>query len=147
MIELVDATVAQTTGMFTLMQQFVGVGLLVGVAGLGVVMVRSVRERRRDVGVFRALGVEPRPVMRSFLFEATFVAAEGVLIGIGIALVGTYGLVLNGSGFMAGFTWTVPWRDILMVSALTLGAAALTAAIPARQAGRIRPAQALRLVD
>jgi putative ABC transport system permease protein len=146
-IDLVDAMVAQTTGMFTLMQQFVGVGLLVGIAGLGVVMVRSVRERRRDVGVFRALGVEPRPVMRSFLFEATFVAAEGVLIGIAIALVGTYGLVLNGSGFMAGFTWTVPWRDIFVVSALTLGAAALTAAIPARQAGRIRPAQALRLVD
>lgn len=145
--DVVDAMLSQSTGFFTLMQQFVGVGLLVGVAGLGVVMVRSVRERRRDVGVLRALGLEPRPVTRSFLFEASFVAAEGVLIGIGIALVGTYGLVLNGTGFMAGFQWQVPWQEIVFVAALTLGAAALTAAIPSRQAGRIRPAQALRIVD
>jgi putative ABC transport system permease protein len=144
---VVDAMLAQSTGFFTLMQQFVGVGLLVGIAGLGVVMVRSVRERRRDVGVLRAIGIEPRPVSRSFLFEATFVAAEGIVIGIAIALVGTYGLVLNGTGFMAGFEWIVPWRDIGFVASLTLLAAGLTAWVPARQAGRIRPAQALRIVD
>ncbi len=144
---LVEAVLAQSTGLFTLMQQFVGVGLLVGIAGLGVVMIRSVRERRRDIGMLRAIGLEPRSVTRTFLFEATFVAAEGVLIGILIALVGTYGLVLNGTGFLAGFSWSVPWPDIIFVAALTMAAAALTAAIPSYRAGLIRPAQALRIVD
>ena len=145
--ESVGALLAQNTGFFALMQQFVGVGLLVGVAGLGVVMIRSVRERRRDVGVLRALGLGPRPVTRSFLVEAMFVATEGVLIGVAVAFIGTYGLVLNDRGFMAGFTWAVPWRDIVVVTAVTLGAAAITAIIPARQAGRVRPAQALRIQD
>jgi putative ABC transport system permease protein len=144
---LVEGVLAQSTGFFTLMQQFVGVGLLVGIAGLGVVLVRAVRERRRDIGVLRAIGLEPRPITRTFLFEATFVAAEGVLIGILIALVGTYGLVLNGTGFMAGFSWSAPWRQIIFVAVLTLAAASFTAFIPARQAARIRPAQALRIVD
>ncbi len=146
-VGLVDAVLAQSTGFITLMQQFVGVGLLVGIAGLGVVMVRSVRERRRDIGVLRAIGLEPAPVARSFLFEASFVAAEGIILGIAVALVGTYGLVLNGSGFMAGFEWAVPWNGIIVVALLTLAAAATTAVVPAVQASRIQPAQALRLVD
>jgi putative ABC transport system permease protein len=146
-ITLVDAVLAQSTGLFTLMQQFVGVGLLVGVAGLGVIMVRSVRERRRDIGVFRSLGLAPAPVARSFLIEASFITAEGVLLGIVIALVGTYGLVLNDTGFMAGFSWAVPWGEIIGVAVLTFAAAAATAVIPSLQASRIHPAQALRIVD
>jgi len=143
----VDGLLAQNNGFFTLMQQFVGVGLLVGVAGLGVVMIRSVRERRREIGVLRAIGFEPRPVTRSFLFEASFIAVEGVLIGVAVAFVGTYGLVLNSSGFMEGFEWAVPWRDVIFVAGLTLAASILTALIPARHAGRIQPARALRTVD
>jgi putative ABC transport system permease protein len=145
--DVISSMMSQQTGFFTLMQQFVGIGLLVGIAGLGVVMIRSVRERRRDVGVLRAIGLEPRPVTRAFMFEAFFVAVEGVLIGIVVALVGTYGLVLNGTGILAGFEWAVPWRDIVGIAALTLIAAALTAALPSRAAGAIRPAQALRVVD
>ena len=79
--------------------------------------------------------------------EATFIATEGVAIGILVAFIGTYGLVLNDTGFMEGFTWAVPWTDVLVVGGLTLAAAALTAAVPSRQAGRIRPAQALRTLD
>jgi putative ABC transport system permease protein len=146
-VDLVDAVLAQTTGFMTLMQQFVGVGLLVGIAGLGVVMVRSVRERRRDIGVLRAIGLEPAPVAGSFLFEASFVAAEGIVLGVAVALVGTYGLVLNGSGFLAGFSWAVPWSAIVVVAVLTLAAAATTAVVPAVQASRIQPARALRIVD
>jgi putative ABC transport system permease protein len=143
----VDAVLAQTTGFFGLMKQFVGVGLLVGIAGLGVVLVRSVRERRRDIGVLRAIGLERRPVTGAFLLEGTFVAAEGVVLGVLIALVGTWGLVLDPNTFMPNLRWTVPWRDVITVSVVTLVAAALTAAVPARRAGRIRPAQALRIVD
>lgn len=145
--ETVDGLLAQNNGFFVLMQQFVGVGLLVGIAGLGVVMVRSVRERRREVGVLRAIGFERRPVTRSFLLEATFIAVEGVVIGIAVAFIGTYGLVLNNSGFAEGFEWSVPWRDVAFVAGLTLVAAVVTAMIPARQAGGIRPAQALRTFD
>ena len=145
--ESVDALLAQNTGFFTLMQQFVGIGLLVGIAGLGVVMLRSVRERRRDVGVLRAIGMEPRPVTGSFMLEALFIAAEGVVIGVVVAMVGTYGLVLDGTGFAEGFRWAVPWRDVMGIAALTIAAALITAVIPSTQAGRTRPARALRVVD
>lgn len=145
--QLVESLLARTQGFFTLMQQFVGVGLLVGIAGLGVQMVRSVRERRRDVGMLRAIGVVPARVSESFLLEAAFVASEGVVIGVVVALVGSYGLVLNETGFLAGLEWALPWREIVVVGALTILAATVTALVPSRRAGRIRPAEALRVAD
>ncbi len=92
-------------------------------------------------------GCRPGAVTRSFILEATFVALEGVLIGVTVALVGTYGLVLNGTGFMEGFRWAVPWREVAGIAALALTASALTAIVPSRRAGRIRPAEALRVED
>lgn len=145
--DLVEALLARTQGFFTLMQQFVGVGLLVGIAGLGVQMVRSVRERRRDVGMLRAIGVVPARVTESFLLEATFVAFEGVVIGVLVALVGSYGLVLSDAGFLARLEWTLPLGEIVTVAALTILAATVTAVLPSRRAGRIRPAEALRVAD
>ena len=46
---------------------FLALGLLIGICGLGVVMVRAVRERRRTIGVLRALGFRAKTVERSFL--------------------------------------------------------------------------------
>jgi len=143
----VDSIVAQNTGFFALMQQFVGVGLLVGIAGIAVLMVRSVRERTRDVGVLRSLGFQPRAVARTFLTEASFIAIEGITIGIVVALVGSYGLVLSGSAFSADFHYAVPWREIAVIAALGFGATTLTAIVPSYRASRIKPAVALRIVD
>lgn len=143
----VETVLSQQNGFFTLMQQFVGVGLVVGICGIGVVMIRAVRERRRVVGVLRSLGFQPRAVGRAFLIEAGFVAVEGVVIGVTVALIGTYGLVASGVSFTEGMTWGVPWRDIGLIVVLALGASAITAIFPARRASKILPAEALRITD
>ena len=74
-------TYAANTQMFRLMQGYLALGLLVAIIGLGVVMVRSVRERRRTIGVLRALGFRAKTIRRSFLAESTLVAVEGVVVG------------------------------------------------------------------
>jgi putative ABC transport system permease protein len=127
------------------MQQSVGIGLLVGVVGIGVIMVRAVRERRRVVVVLRSLGVPVRRRRSAFLIEAAFVAFEGVVLGVVVALVGSYGLVLSGASFAEGMQWGVPWRDVLGIAALV--SSAVAALWPARRAARIAPVEALRVSD
>jgi putative ABC transport system permease protein len=146
-IDTIDVALVQQTGFFTLMQQFVGVGLLVGIAGIGVIMVRAVRERRRVVGVLRSLGFPSRAVGTAFLVEAAFVAFEGVVLGVVVALVGSYGLVLSEASFAEGMTWGVPWNEVAGIAALALVASAVAALWPARRASHIRPAEALRITD
>jgi putative ABC transport system permease protein len=72
------------------MQGFLALGLIVGIAGLGVVMVRAVRERRRNIGVLRALGFQSGTIQRAFLTESTFVALEGIVLGTALSIVTSY---------------------------------------------------------
>ena len=145
--DTIDSALAQQSGFFALMQQFVGVGLIVGIAGIGVIMVRAVRERRRVIGVLRSIGFQPRDVSRAFLIEAAFVTIEGVAIGVLVGLIGTYGLVLSNSGFVEGLDWGVPWNEVALIVAIALVASAIAAILPARRASKIKPAEALRVTD
>ena len=138
----------QNEGFFTLMQGYLALGLLIGIAGLGVVMVRAVRERRRQIGMLRAMGFSHRVVRSSFLFEAAFVAIQGTVLGVVLGLIVSYQLLVNSSAFgdqRLGFS--VPWAALLIVLSLVVLASLAAAFTPANQASRIKPAVALRIAD
>ena len=135
-------------GFFRLMEGYLGLGLLIGIAGLGVVMVRAVRERRRQIGMLRAMGFGNRVVRTAFLVEAGFIALQGVLIGVVLALISSYQLLSNTDTFgEERLAYEVPWLTLLIVLAAALAASILATAAPAAQASRIKPAVALRIAD
>ena len=70
----------------TLLQWFMALGLVVGIAALGVIAARSVVERRRQIGVLRALGFQPAMVQLAFLLESTFVSVLGIGLGVLLAV-------------------------------------------------------------
>ena len=145
---LVEQDFAANRSFFQLLQGFLALGLVVGVAGLGVVMVRAVRERRRTVGVLRALGFPARVVRRAFLLESSFVALEGILLGTALSLVTSYLLFRNDDALQgAGTPFPIPWLSISLLVAATAAASLAATAWPARQAARIDPAVALRIAD
>jgi putative ABC transport system permease protein len=144
----VEQNFAANRSFFRLMQGFLALGLLVGIAGLGVVMVRAVRERRRNIGVLRALGFQAHTVQRAFLTESSFVALEGILLGAALGIVTTYLLFQNDPGFdNASSGFPIPWVSIAVLVAATALASLAATAWPARKASRIRPAVALRIAD
>lgn len=144
--ELVSTNLAGQTQFFRLMQGYLALGLLVGIAGLGVVMVRAVRERRRQIGVLRALGYPSAAVRRAFLVESAFVAAEGIFIGTALALATAWQIVGNDT-FGDDLPFAVPWGEVTLLVVVTFVVSLVATAAPAQQASRIRPAVALRLAD
>jgi putative ABC transport system permease protein len=144
--EAVDRSMAATNGFMQLMQGFLALGLLVGIAGLGVMMVRAVRERRRSIGVLRALGFHASTVRWAFLTESSFVALEGVLIGTILAIVTSYLLFTNFAAFAQSITgFPVPWATVTVVVVVAALASVLVTLWPAKRASEIRPAVALRV--
>jgi putative ABC transport system permease protein len=127
-----------------LLMGFMGLGLLVGIAALGVIAARSVVERRKQIGVLRALGFQKSMVQFSFLLESSFVALLG--IGLGIALGAGLSVLIVGEMGEAfeGITYQVPWVTILVIAIIAYGASLLTTYLPARQAAKVYPAEALR---
>ncbi|MEA2505522.1 MAG: putative transport system permease protein [Actinomycetota bacterium] len=129
-----------------LMQGYLALGLLVGIAGLGVVMVRAVRERRHSVGVLRSLGFQTGQVRMAFLLESGFIAIEGILVGTVLALITSKQLVATGQ-FGKGVVFTIPWVQIGILVAIAFVASLIATAWPAQQASQIAPAVALRIAD
>lgn len=144
--DLTNESFRMTTQIFQLFEGYLALGLLVGIAGIAVVMIRAVRERRRAIGTLRAIGFGSRVVGRSFAIETAFIALEGTIIGTTLALLTLYTLVTN-SDAMGAVVFAVPWLPLIALLLGTVAASLLATVAPAVSASRIRPAVALRTTD
>jgi putative ABC transport system permease protein len=142
----VEEEMKEMQGFIRLLQGYLGIGLLIGIAGLGVVMVRAVRERRRQIGMLRAMGFQARLVKRAFLAEAGFMAVQGIVLGIGLGLIVSYQM-LNSDVMGEPLPFSVPWLAVIVLLVVPAAAAMAAAYAPAAQAARIQPAAALRTAE
>ena len=140
-----DVTAASVT-FNRLIQGFMGLGLLVGVAALGVISARSVVERRQQIGVMRAIGFRRGMVEASFLLEASFIAVTSIVIGTLLGLLLAWNIVADQrqQPSWSGLTLQVPWLNLLVIFVLVYTVAMIATIAPARRAARVRPAEALR---
>jgi putative ABC transport system permease protein len=123
---------------------FMTVGLVVGVAALGVISTRAVVERRQQIGMLRALGFQREMVSWIFLIESSFVALLGIGLGVGLALIPASQMVTDLAAEIPGITFQIPWTEIVLVSGLAYAMTLLTTWLPAVQASQVLPAEALR---
>jgi putative ABC transport system permease protein len=125
---------------------FLGLGLVIGVAALGVITARSVVERRRQIGVLRAIGFQARMVQLSFLVESLFVTLIGVVVGTVLGLLVALNVVVDAAdqpGY-ENLTLRPPWTALGVILAVVVLSSVLTTLLPSLRASRTYPAAALR---
>ena len=130
----------QTQRIFTIvMSSIAAVSLLVGGIGIMNIMLANVLERRREIGLKRALGARRRDVVQQFLAEALVIAISGALLGMVLGAVAAY--IIAG---LAG--WSVAWSPLSLLAAILLCVAVALAfgVYPARQAAALDPIASLR---
>ncbi|MBT99264.1 MAG: hypothetical protein CL902_11665 [Dehalococcoidia bacterium] len=142
--ELVDDIAAANRAFNYLFTSFMGLGLMVGIASLGVVSLRAVVERRQQIGVLRAIGYRRGMVKLSFLTESSFVVIMGVAIGVGLGTIISYNIVKDIQEDVETVRFAIPWLQIGIIVAIAYVFSLATTYMPARQASRIYPAEALR---
>jgi putative ABC transport system permease protein len=127
-----------------MLQGYLGLGLLIGIAGLGVVLARAVRERRRQIGMMRAIGFSGSVMRRAFLLEAVFIGVQGVVLGIGLGLLSAWQIMAKSNAFEDNLTFDIPTAWLAGLAVLCLSASVAAAISPAIRSGRVSPAVALR---
>jgi len=127
-----------------LLQGFMALGLVVGIAALGVIAARSVVERRQEIGVLRAIGFQRQMVRNSFLLESSFIALLGIGLGLALGFALSPQIINTMAEDFDGLELVIPWATILIVTGVAYAAALLTTLYPARQAASVYPAEALR---
>ncbi len=145
---VIPVVIAQGIAIFSsflsLFEGFLGLGLVVGIAGLGIISVRSVVERRVEIGVLRALGFRRRMVLATFFLESSYVALLGILIGVVLGVYLAYVLTISQNSPFTGIPFVIPWQSILEIGGISYALAILATLSSARRASRIPPAEALR---
>lgn len=146
--DLLATSIASTEGVIGLLQIFVGLGLAVGIAALGIVALRAVVERRREIGMIRANGFTRRMVLKAFFIEYSFVSLVGIAIGTALGLLIVWNVTQGSAAASAGVTvFTVPWVNLAIILGLAYGLAMLAVAQPSLRAARLPPAEAVRATE
>jgi putative ABC transport system permease protein len=116
-----------------------GISLLVGGIGIMNIMLATVLERTREIGVRRAVGATRRDIRRQFLVEAFSISAAGGLLGIAMGLA-----IAQGIALYAGWDTVVTASSIVLATAVSVGVGILSGSYPARRAAELDPIEALR---
>jgi len=116
-----------------------GISLLVGGVGVSNIMLVSVRERTREIGLRKAVGARPRDIVVQFLIEAVLLTAIGGVTGIGLGIGAAY-LVAAFSPVPAAITW---W-SVALAFGVSAAVGIIFGVVPAQRAGRLDPVIALR---
>src|SRR5207245_9803048 len=104
-------------------EAFLGLGLVVGIAGLGILSIRAVVERRREIGVLRAIGYRKNMILSAFLLENSYVALHGKLIGIVLGIDLGYAIATSTG---SGLPFAIPWISLPETVAVSYGLAVPT---------------------
>ena len=124
-----------------------GVVMIVVVLGIASVLVVSVVQKRREIGILRAMGATQGQILRVFLLQGAIVGAIGSVLGVVLAVVLIFAFtsLVRGSDGLPLFAITLAPALALQVAAIATLCGVLAAVAPARRAAKLDPAEAIRL--
>jgi putative ABC transport system permease protein len=122
------------------------ISLVVGGVGIMNIMLVSVTERTREIGIRMALGARPRDILRQFLVESIVLSSVGGMIGIALGVAGSAGIIAIINVLLPHTKWSFQVSISAGIVALLFAAAVgiFFGYYPARRASRLDPIEALR---
>jgi putative ABC transport system permease protein len=135
-----------TGSMTAMLAAIAAISLIVGGVGIMNIMLVSVTERTREIGIRMALGARPGDILRQFLVESVVLSSVGGVIGIALGVGGSAGVTFLINQFLPSANWplviSIPAALVALVFAAMVGI--FFGFYPARRASRLDPIEALR---
>lgn len=144
--EMQQARAATMSSMSTFLLAIAAVSLIVGSIGIANTMFTSVLEKTKEIGIMKAIGARNPDILLIFLFNAGFIGLVGGIIGVilGTMLSGFMPALMGGGLPMARGGTIVTLNSIMMALSVSVIVGILAGIIPAYQASKLRPVDALR---
>jgi putative ABC transport system permease protein len=137
--DVAEAEEESSRTMTLLLGSIASISLLVGGIGIMNIMLVSVTERTREIGIRMAVGAKKRDILWQFLVEAMMLSLTGGIMGIGLGLVGSK-LISS----LAAWPSLVSWDAVALAFVFSGAVGVFFGFYPARKAAQLEPIQALR---
>ncbi len=123
----------------TLLSGIASISLIVGGIGIMNIMLVTVRERTREIGVRKALGARRSQILIQFLIEAVIITTLGGILGLLVSYLGTIAI-----SYLTDFTVTLGWNAVVLSLVFSVSIGIIFGIYPASQASKLEPVDALR---
>ncbi len=132
--------------LFEFVATYLSLGFIVAVSSIGVITIRSIRERSKEIGVLRAIGYSRKLITRFLLLEVTYVITIASLIGVSAGLVVSYAIYLSLNQALKT-AFSVPYGSLLLILGIVYIATVACTIGPSRKISRTPPAEAIRYIE
>lgn len=145
-MEIANMLGAITGAMTALLASIAGISLLVGGVGIMNIMLVSVTERTREIGIRMAVGARQRDILRQFLVEAVLLSMIGGLVGLALGTGASVGITAIINALTSGTKWPmfISLKAAILAIAFAAAVGVFFGYYPARRASRLDPIEALR---
>lgn len=139
MSEMIDTINDMTASIALVLVGIAGISLVVGGIGIMNIMLVSVTERTREIGIRKSLGAKKKDIMRQFLIEAATTSSTGGVIGIILGIGAAYG-----AGVVMDMTVAPSWNAVVIAFSVSVAIGMIFGYFPANKAAKMNPIDALR---
>ncbi|MDF3001046.1 MAG: FtsX-like permease family protein [Bacillota bacterium] len=139
MSEMIDTVNEMTASIAMVLVGIAGISLVVGGIGIMNIMLVSVTERTREIGIRKSLGAKKKDIMRQFLIEAATTSSAGGVIGIVLGIGAAYG-----AGAVMDMTVAPSWNAVAIAFSVSVAIGMIFGYFPANKAAKMNPIDALR---
>jgi putative ABC transport system permease protein len=145
--DIIKIMSAMIDGIIGILRSFLYFGMVVGIAGIAILMFRALYERKRIIGMLKAIGYTKSHIFQSFFIETSFIVLIGIVLGIvaGILTSQQFLSVLNFSELEIPLS--IPWTLLFSVCIVFYTVSIAVTFIPSYLAAKIPPAEALRYFE
>lgn len=144
--DLLDLGLKASQGMVSIFNSFLYFGLMVGIIGIAITMMKSVNERRRVVGMLKAIGFTKNMVFLSFFIEATIIIILGIIIGVSSGTFTSY-LIFTKLFADSGAVFKIPYGSLSLMSLTFYLISVIFIYLPSKAASKLSPNEAMRSLD
>lgn len=142
--EAADIVGTVTLALTLLLSSIAAISLVVGGIGIMNIMLVSVTERTREIGLRKAVGARQKDILQQFLIEAVMLTLTGGVIGIMFGSITSFLAYLIARNFITGWVFTVPPSAVALAFTVSTAVGLLFGIYPARRAAKLDPIEALR---
>ncbi|WP_190615249.1 ABC transporter permease [Tepiditoga spiralis] len=142
--DIIDIGLKVTSGIVKIINSFLYFGLIVGILSISITTIKSVEERKRIIGMMKAIGYTNNMIFGVFFIESTFVILTGIIIGIVSGIITSYQIY---KVFFSNLSFKLPMKSLLLMGLIFYIISIIFTFFPARKASKISPAESMKVMD